>query len=100
MKDKETRVLGRILAVEELDDVAGARPPLTLAALPETLPTADSNTVADSGTTADSGTVSDSGTTADSGTIADSGTTADSGTSADSGALTDTSPARRPDIQI
>jgi hypothetical protein len=82
MKIEKNRVLGRILAVEELNFVSGAK----------TLPEGDTNYLIDSGSTADSGTTSDSGTTYDSGTTADSGTMADSGTTADSGTSADTSP--------
>lgn len=83
-KDK-TRILGRILAVEEMNAVSGARCTLVEydTSCLETDPVSDSGTIADSGTTSDSGTLADSGTTADSGTAADSGTTADSGTFGD-----------------
>ena len=55
-------VLGRILAVEELNEVTGARPDVTLAYYVETDPSSDgSSNLYDSGTTADSGTSSDSG---------------------------------------
>lgn len=82
MDNKQDRVLGRLLAVEELTEVAGAK----------TYPIGETNSRADSGTSADSGTTADSGTSADSGTLADSGTTSDSGTTADSGTAADTSP--------
>lgn len=65
MKEQDPRVLGRVLAIEEMNVVSGAR----------TLPENDSillpAIVSDTGTTADSGTLSDSGTTADSGTATD-----------------------------
>jgi hypothetical protein len=82
MTNENDRVLGRILAVEELNTVSGAK----------TFPEQDTAISIDSGATADSGTTSDSGTSADSGTMADSGTTADSGTVSDSGTSADTSP--------
>ena len=63
-KDK-TRILGRILAVEEMNAVSGAR----------TLPESDNTILAS--IFADTGTSSDSGTTADSGTASDSGTAVD-----------------------
>lgn len=61
MDSKKDRVVGRLLAVEELSEVAGAK----------TFPTGETNMLADSGTSADSGTIADSGTTSDSGTAAD-----------------------------
>ena len=76
MSKHDTRILGRILAVEELDSVSGARC---------TLPDNDTSCL-ETTVTADSGTTSDSGTTAD------SGTTSDSGTSADTAPMLDTKP--------
>ncbi len=93
MKLKEQRVLGRVLAVEEMNAVTGAATPQAATMVlvgSDTTTSADSHTLSDSGTTADSGTTSDSGTTADSGTSSDSGTSADTSTRTDSGTAVDT----------
>lgn len=61
MKDQETRVLGRILAVEELDAVSGAstRPSTDTIAPPTGLSSGETATNEDTVPSADSGTVSD-----------------------------------------
>lgn len=94
MKDQEARVLGRILAVEELDAVSGARtlPSTDMTVLPRVLGGGETGTIEDSGVAADSGTTADSGTLADSGTTADSGTVSDSGTASDTTPSQDTKP--------
>lgn len=79
MKDNETRVLGRILAIEEIDAVSGAKCTLPEydTSCTETNVTSDSGTTADTGATNDSGTVSDTSVTSDSGTASDTSPTAD-----------------------
>jgi hypothetical protein len=85
--EKNERILGRRLAVEETRVVSGAQRAVTTIVDfndQETSPLNDQTLV-----TSDSGTLSDSGTTADSGTVADTGTFADSGTVDDTGVLMD-----------
>ena len=54
--ESNNRVLGRILAVEELNEVTGARPDVTLAYYVETNPESDNTSnLYDSGTSSDSG---------------------------------------------
>ena len=84
MKDNETRVLARILAVVEIGAVSGAKC---------TLPEYDTSCT-ETNVTSDSGTASDTGATADSGTASDTGATADSGTASDTSPSADTLPSR------
>jgi hypothetical protein len=81
MKDpNHDRVLGRVLAVEEMNSVSGAATPQAATMVlvgSDTTTASDSNTLSDSGTTADSGTTSDSGTATDTSARSDSGTAID-----------------------
>jgi hypothetical protein len=72
MDSKENRVLGRILAVEEVRAVSGA------VKAPPTLPYTDTNASVDTSAYSDSGMYDDSGTYDDTGTILDTTVYADS----------------------
>ena len=66
MNERQERVLGRTLAVEEIQVVHGAQASDPISGIGETAPTSDQTTQRrDSGTVQDSGTINDSGTIQD-----------------------------------
>lgn len=66
MKNGQERVLGRMLAVEEINEVHGAQAADPISGIDETAPRSDQTTQRrDSGTVLDTGTINDSGTLQD-----------------------------------